>query len=73
MRVEFIPPDTGWTTIGSFVSRNHRFGAIAMVKWRSFGVGVEWFQFNWLALFVGPLCVSFGRVRPNAAGGDHAG
>lgn len=61
--VRFISPDDTWKIFWRLVSRNRRFGAIAMVKWRAWGVGLEWFKFKWLGIFIGPLCFAFGRIE----------
>ena len=62
--VRFISPDRTWTQLGRLVSRRRRLGVLAMVKWRSFGIGLEWFEFNWLGVFIGPFCIAFGRIEP---------
>jgi hypothetical protein len=65
--VRFISPDSTWVNLGHVVSPRRRFGALAMVKWRAWGIGLEWFEFNWLGLFIGPFCVAFGRIEPALA------
>jgi len=60
--VQFIPPDNSWRGLWRYVSPKQCYGAIIMVKWRSWGIGIEWLSFKWLAIFVGPFCFAFGRV-----------
>ena len=62
----FSPPDDTWRFIwGRILPR--KIGFVAMVKWRAWGLGIEFWEDYGFGLFIGPVCLAIGRLKPASA------